>query len=150
MKNQNRYIAIPLMLAALTLIVIILLTGCGSNNVTTIETTTAVPTEPTIPERFLEKNSIFLMLGDEITVDGVTYTASMLYENTNGYAWCDDDGYFVVNRINGHVSFVCHSGAYGSRSSTEYAIDTGLVYTGTITIADTEFEVPVATKEGVE
>lgn len=145
-KNQNRNVVIPLMLAAITLICIILLTGCGSNNVNT----TATPTEPTIPERFLEKNSIFLKLGDEITVDGVTYTASMLYENTNGYAWCCDDGYFVVNRINGHVSFVCYSRSSGSHSSTEYAIDTGLVYIGTIKIADTEFEVPVATKEGVE
>lgn len=147
MKNQNRYIAIPLMLAALMLIFIILLTGCGNNTVTTGEPTTE-PTEPTIPERFLDKNSIFLILGDEITVDGVTYTASMLYENANGYAWCDDDGYFVVNRINGNVSFVCRRGASGSHASTEYAIDTGLVYTGTIKIADTEFEIPVATKEG--
>jgi hypothetical protein len=141
MKNTG----LALSLAALALIIIILATGCGNGNAA--EPTTA-PTEPTIPERFLEKNSLFLILGDEITVDGVTYTASTLYENDYG-VWLDEDGYFVVNRVNGAVFFICHYGSRGSQSATEYAIDTGVRYTGTIKIGDTAFEVPVV-KEGVE
>lgn len=132
------------------LVLVVMTTGCHIKTVTTVTTTTerTEPTEPTIPERYLDKNPLFLVLGDEITVDGVTYTASTLRENSNGYSMLDEDGYFIVNRVNGAVFFVCLSGARGSRIATEYAFDTGLTYTGTVKIADTEFEVPVTTKEG--
>lgn len=136
------------MIILLTALVLVVMTaGCNTQTVTTVTTTTE-QTEPTIPERYLDKNPLFLMLGDEIAVDGVTYTASTLRENSNGYSMLDEDGYFMVNRVNGAVFFVCRSGARDSRTATEYSFDTGLTYTGTVKIADTEFQVPVATKEG--
>ena len=119
-------------LFAILVIVITMCTlcACGPSNVE----------ENVIPEKVYNENSMFVCIGNEITIDGVTYTASTLCVNGDGYFYNTNEGVFYVNRVNYHVFYIKHDGS--GRSGTAHAFDTGIVYEGPIIVEGVEIPKP--------
>lgn len=96
---------------------------------------------PDVIEDIAEQNPLFIRMGDEITINGKTYTAAMLYDNIFDNVLINDEGTFVVNRITGCVYLRTSSSTY--RGSCVIAwLDTGLTYEGTVNVAGVEISIP--------
>lgn len=86
-----------------------------------------------IQEDVANKTPIFVTLGDNVTIDGVTYNASMIIgTKTNGVITKENGYYFVLNRVNNHV-LLFYATDYSS-SSSHAMIDTGLIFEGPVYI----------------
>lgn len=111
----------------LTLVVILgipmMFTGCGTSDVENQE----------IPQTVLEENSLFVDIGDTVTVDGKTWTASIMTLNYENNFYTEDFGCtFWVNRVTMEIILVNDNGS--SKYGGAYSIPTGMYYEGTITI----------------
>lgn len=89
-----------------------------------------------IQEDASSETAILVLLGDEVTVDGVTYSAGMITNTTpDGVVVRDTYYYFALNRINNHV-MLCYD--TGTSNPSHAMIDTGLVYNGPVSINGVE------------
>ena len=105
------------------------------------ESSTPETVAPDVVEDIAEQNPLFIRMGDEITINGKTYTAAMLYENVYKDPLISDEGMFVVNRITGSVYLYVNQRTYHSFRVTSW-LDTGLVYEGTVNVAGVEVSIP--------
>lgn len=115
---------------ALVIVIMCTLCACGPSDAE----------NKTIPEKIYAENPLFVCIGEKITIDGVTYEASVMCMNVEGNFYNTSAGTFYVNRANNHVFCVQHEGS--GRSGTSHAFDTGLVYEGTITVNGVEVPKP--------
>lgn len=122
----------------LTLIVVLALYACTNSQSTQSE-------DPALPTT-IEQNPMLISMGNEITINGKIYTAAMLYETRSGFASVDDDGIFVVNRINGQLFLYTSSYTYKGNCVNTWT-DLHLTYEGTVTIAGVEIQIPEAVNE---
>lgn len=109
----------------------------------TTTTTTTETVSPEVMADIAEQNPMLINVGDEITIDGTTYTAAMLYAHYSGDPHVNDAGTFVVNRINGCVYVYAKQRASRNHRVTTW-LDTGLLYEGTVNVAGVEIQIPEA------
>lgn len=86
-----------------------------------------------IQEAAASETTIFVSLGQEVTIDGVTYNAGMI-KSTSPNGLITDNAYysFVLNRVNNHV-YLLYFNSY-SKYCARDMIDTGLIYEGPVYI----------------
>ena len=116
----------------LTLVVILSLCACSS--------TTETPA-PEISEKVNAVNPMFVDIGDTVVINGVEWSASMMFynESTGTITYNDMYSYFAVNRVNMHIFYIRSS---SGKTGTAYALDTGLIYEGDLIVDGTNTVVP--------
>lgn len=110
------------------------------------ESSTPETVAPDVMADIAEQNPLLINVGDEITINGTTYTAAMLYEQYSGTPCVRDEGAFVVNRITGCVYVYTNQRTSHGFKVTSW-LDTGLRYEGTVDIAGIELQIPEAVNE---
>ena len=121
-----------LFIALLAVVMVMSLCACSSTNETPA---------PEISEKVNAVNPMFVDIGDTVVINGVEWSASMMFynENTDTIAYNDMYSYFAVNRVNMHIFYIRSS---SGKTGTAYALDTGLIYEGDLIVGGTNTVVP--------
>jgi quinol-cytochrome oxidoreductase complex cytochrome b subunit len=125
--------ALKQMLLAVALLALIFLhlslTGCSNTEAPQYNE----EEKAAIQEAAASDTTIFVVLGSEVTIDGITYNAGMITNTFSGGVSTVDMYYsFILNRVNNHVYLLYdnHNGNYCARDM----IDTGLIFEGPVYI----------------